>query len=292
LVSKVALISSFHSYSLMLADLKPKAILSFDSHIDDYFNGGEESYRAIGELPFPIRSMFLRVSVHNMLGRTNTLRGVPIYLIIPKGCFENRVYCDDLILKERGMDVGDVFEAKKSFTERILGIKLFFHPPRDLDYLLRKIKKHTTAVDFDVDYFEEFQDYCYTKAPKFIYEDGSISKVGALNDFYKIINHICPNTVIISEVKVSQIKSSTGPFSRIIDFLKDKRYEIRFDELVESDEVAEKWMKKQEDFINLELKKAKDNFLLTSSQSDKEFMESLIKEDIEQARIIRDFFKT
>ena len=101
---------------------------------------------------------------------------------MPLGSFENRATADGTTLNQLGVSMGNYVEAKKQFTERFLGLKLFFCPPRSINYLFEKVKRYSTIIDFDVDYCEEFQDYCYTKAPKVLRDDGSISKIGSLTD--------------------------------------------------------------------------------------------------------------
>lgn len=285
------MITSFHSYSLTLADEKLDAIISFDSHVDDYFGGGERSLEAINELPFPERESFWRVCVHNLLRRSHALRDTPLYLVIPRGCFENRAYTDSMVMDGFGLQFsGSPVEARIDYLNRILGIRLFFCPPRKIEHLLDKVKKYHTALDVDIDYFDEFQEICYTKAPRM--QDGNtLSRLGSLNDLFRTVRHVRPTFIIVSEVKLSQIKQPRPPFSQLLDFLKKQGYEIEYNELVGSDEMAESVIQKQKDFSLNFLNPLRNKLLAHSSQTSEEFIHSLEVADKEQANVIRRCFR-
>ncbi len=238
-LEKRVIISSFHSYSSEIIDWKPPAILSFDSHVDDYFIVAGKTSKVLNRLPFADRSAFLRVCIHSLLAIK--LREASINLVIPWGCFQNRAQRDGDAFEQRGVDMVDYLETKLDFLKRIMHLNVFLCPPREIGFVLKKLPKHTTVFDVDIDYFEEFQDFCYSRAPKIGLPDGSISNLGSLNDLKRAVSDLRPDRILISEIRLSQIKPFGKPFSDLIDFLKNKGYSIEFGELCRS---AIKWLKR------------------------------------------------
>lgn len=284
-MNKHAVITSFHSYSTKIIEWEPPAVLSFDSHVDDSMIVEGKSPKVINRLPFADRSAFLRVCVHNTLAISAPNDSV--HIVIPEGCFRSRIYGEWERIEKRDPIFDKYFEAKLEILEKVLHLKIFFSPPQNISYILKKVPKHTTVLDVDVDYFEEFQNSCYTKAPKFQYSDGSISKNGSLNDFYRAVKHIHPEKIIISEIKLSQIKKPTMSFSQMLEFLKNTGYSVEYDELVESDEIAEDALRKQETYKEWEESRLKTESLPISKQ---EMFDEIMRYDEERAELIKEYY--
>lgn len=241
---KNAIINSFHSSTLNLLAIKPKSVVSFDSHLD-IDEGSKRFLEMLFNLTFPLRGAFLRNYVHSLLRRG--LPNTPLYLIVPRTAFEcnnvqrsrdsqevikkelNKVISDDEALEEANAIALDLLKG--------LGIHLFLSPPKNLKYLSEKVDKFSTVIDVDVDYMEEFQKVCYSKAPQFIDVPGH-RHLGHLSDVTKTIDRIRPDLVLVSEMRLEQIKGQKPPFANLIDFLKSRGYEIEYGEIVESDEAA------------------------------------------------------
>jgi hypothetical protein len=251
LVKKV-IISSFHSYSSEIISWAPAAVLSFDSHVDDHFLIAGKASKVLNRLPFADRSAFLRVCIHSLLALK--LKLASVNLVTPWGCFQSRAQHDGKAIEQSGVDMGNYLETRLDYLKRIMHLNVFLCPPRDISFVLKKLPKHTTVFDVDIDYFEEFQDFCYSRAPKTIMADGSISKLGSLNDLKRAIKDLHPDRILISEIKLSQIKPFSQPFSNLIYFLKDNGYNIEFGELCESDEVAEVAINKEALYVDIERK--------------------------------------
>lgn len=234
--------------------MKPKSIISFDSHLD-IDDGSKRFIELLFKLPFPLRGAFLRNYVHSLLRRG--LPKVPLYLVTPSSAFEcNNVqrsrHFQEGIKKELNKVISDE-EALEQANETVLellrgiGIHLFLSPPKNLKYLSEKVDKFTTVVDIDVDYMEEFQKFCYSKAPQFV-DIPEQRHLGHLTDVTKMIDRIRPSLVLISEAKLDQIENSKYPLAHLIDFLKSHEYKIENGELVESDESAFDALRKFERF--------------------------------------------
>lgn len=137
---------------------------------------------------------------------------------------------------------------KKVWHEKILKTKLFFCPPRNIKHLFKKVRKHETAVDIDVDYMTEFQETCYTKAPRVELQGVDITSLGSINTITKAIQRIRPRIITISEIELSHIESSGPPIENLFKWLESKGFQIEIGELVENDDQAIQAIEKEENF--------------------------------------------
>ncbi len=266
LVLKRVLINSFHSGSLNLVAMKPKAIISFDSHMDVCW-ASERVLNEIFNLPFNLREAFLRAYIHYLLKKA--LPKVPFYLVVPYSAFKCEV--DQ---RSKGIEdyIGQVpFEKMAQLTYGMvkdLGIELLLSPPESLKSLYEKVEKHTTVLDIDVDYMEEFQNFCYSKAPQ--YKDMPEERhLGKLIDIIRVVNKIQPNLIVISEAKLDQVIGNKPPMDQLIVFLKNQGYKIENAQIIDNDNNALDVLKKVETFDNEFLSKRRREILEKSSEKGK-----------------------
>lgn len=168
---KIVIVNSFHTSSLKLLYDRPDTIVSFDGHLDISYGGGNRYLKHTLSLPFPLWAVLLRANIHGLLRRG--LPGVPIYLVVPETCYLNKIHADTRdasAIGETSISEQQVRDFSDKWIEEFLKIKLFLSPPKNLKHLFRKIRKHTTVFDIDVDYMQEFQDVCYTRAPRVVLE--------------------------------------------------------------------------------------------------------------------------
>jgi hypothetical protein len=268
--------------------MKPKGILFFDSHLDIQVLMKTKTSDAIDNLRFAEKAAFLRTCIHSTVAFS--LHGIPLYLLIPEGCFKSANSLYEYRFQDLNIQADDFSEARINWLLNVLKIKPIFCPPKDISLVFKKVPRHTTVIDLDVDYLEEFQPFCYTKAPRFRYLDGIISKLGTLNDFFRAVKNIRPNNIIISEIKLSQIKAPSSPFLELLDFLKKQEYTIKFESLVKSDQEAETAIKKHEEYAKME-HQTFGKEIFTESQTNQDFFNSLLQNDEPRARLIKDYFK-
>jgi hypothetical protein len=241
----------------------------------------------LNKLSFADRSAFLRVCIHSLLALK--LQNASVNIVTPLGCFQNRAQLDGEALEQNGVDMGNFVETRLDFLKRVMHLQVFLSPPRDISFVLKKLPKHKTVFDVDIDYFEEFQDVCYSRAPRILAPDGIISRLGSLNDLKRAISDLHPDRILLSEVKLSQIKPFSEPFSLLIDFLKNKGYEIEFGDLCKSDKIAEAAIKKQALYVNLE-KKELGNRIFSAFSSETPI--SLLKSvDEDRADLLKQFYR-
>jgi hypothetical protein len=225
--------------------MNPKSIVSFDSHLDISW-ASKEFVGELFNLPFLLKAAFLRAYVHFLLRRV--LPNVPLYLVIPTSAYQCQIQAKSREFEEVSGKEPPT-DATKATADMLndLGIKLFLSPPKNMKYLYEKVNKHTTVIDIDVDYMQEFQSVCYTKAPQFT-DMPEQTHLGKINDVLRTINKIRPDLVLISEAKLDQIKNFKPPLGQIIDFLKRQGYKIELGELASSDKEALKALMKVENF--------------------------------------------
>ena len=274
--------------------MEPTAVISFDSHIDDNLMRDdlgvlEKSQEAVESLSFTDRSVFNRVSVHSLLGLSKKIQHIPKYVVMPHGSCIDKLVMGGRTLENLDYLQDNVVEKFKALTEKMSGLRIFFSPPRDLKYLFKKVQKHSTVVDFDIDYFEELQNYCYTKAPKLHYNNGTTSKIGSVKDFFKTINHVLPDTVILSEIRRAQIKNPSLPFLKMLNFLRDKGYEIEYQDLVESDKIANDAISKHSRFLE-KLGNVRKRLISSPDVTIQELRNSLKEADKNQAELLKKYY--
>jgi hypothetical protein len=246
---KYVKVNSFHTSSLELLDDKPDAIVSFDSHLDISFGGGNRYLKQALSYPFPLRATLLRASIHGLLRRG--LPDIPIYLVAPETCYLSRIHLDARdasAIEDTSISEQEIKDFTDKWIEEFLKIKLFLSPPRNLKHLSQTVRKHTAVFDIDIDYMQEFQDVCYTRAPRIVLDDVDVTKLGSLNDIIKAVRLLHPDIIIVSEIKRCEIAKPESPFSKMMSFFRNLGYDIELGELVDNDTTALKALEIAENF--------------------------------------------
>jgi hypothetical protein len=280
-ISKTAIVTSFHSYSTKLVEWNPQAVITFDSHIDSHFLFEGEASKLIDSLPFEDRSAFIRTCVLSLY--SFSIPNASLFLVIPKESFIAGAESDERLLLKKGEDINyeHFVEGLKGFLKTALHTNIFESPPNDIGHLLKKLPKRTTILDIDVDYFEEFQGHCYSRAARLKSNEGSLSKLGCLNDFYRTIERLSPQRIVISELMLEQINPPKEPFASVAKFLRNHNYSITYDGLAESDEIALKAISKHEEYVRRE-----QNNLEVNIDTIKDMKET----DKKRAAMIKEFY--
>ena len=125
----------------------------------------------------------------------------------------------------RSLRVSDQDESISSYVHFLaesMGIEVYRSPPRALQSLVRRMERtRSWLLDVDVDYMQEMQKECYTR----IFNPGP----GVLQSMSRVLEFIrrsMPETITISEAKVSAIRDPNSAFSTFIEGLKASGYEI------------------------------------------------------------------
>jgi len=261
-VTKTVILSSFHSQSIdYLPEYSPEAIVSFDSHLDDHMSGGQKVSEVFKKIPILDRDALERASVQWKLRLY--FPKTPRYLVIPGSC-----YLNDLYVTARNLGVGEpeanmkfVEKRKKDLLKNLFGTQVFHSPPRNIKSLLKSVCKYTTAFDIDVDYMREFQDSCFTVAPKLEIDDVDCTSLGSLDIVKQAIHRVKPKIIVISEITPSKVEANIGHVKELFDWLKRRGYEIESGELIETDEEAFKVIKKADYFTGVVLPHTRFNSL-------------------------------
>lgn len=268
-----------------MIDEEPKSIISFDSHLYIYFSGGPKFLTELLNIPFPLGEAFLRTNVHAILKRA--LRDVPLFLVVPETCFINHAHSmveNAKKISGAEMTFQSYLDYADHYIRKMLGIRLFLSPPKNIKYLYEDVSKHSTVVD--VDYMQEFQNVCYSKAPQLMLDSDEVTRLGTLNEVIKTINKVRPQLVLISEVRLDQITDLKPPLKQLVEFLRNQGYLIEKGELVDSDKTAFQSIKLSEEFTNEILPSIQKKRLL-----EKISLESLNASDSETCKALRRFLK-
>ncbi len=203
-------------------------IVSMDSHLDVSLGGDDSIY------PRDLRIIVGRTGAHSALrhisGGLSALKdrklkdGPELIIAVPEAMLARHVMDVESKLP-RALRVSDQEESISSsvrFLAETMGIEVYPSPPRSLQGLVRRMEKAGSwLLDVDVDYMHEMQKECYTRiinpAP------------GVLQSMSRVVGFIGksrPETITISEAKVSAIRDPKSNFSTFIGELKALGYEI------------------------------------------------------------------
>jgi hypothetical protein len=226
-----AIIHSIHSQvpeTVSELGLRLDAIVSMDSHLDVSLGGDDSIY------PRELRVIAARTGAHSALrhitGGLSALggpkpKGAPeVIVVVPEAMLAR--HATDIESKlPRSLRVSDQEESIASavdFLAETLGIEVSPSPPRALQGLVRRMgRTGSWLLDVDVDYMHEMQKEVYTRiinpAP------GVLQSMSRVVEF---INKSRPETITISEAKVSAIRDPKSSFSAFIGELREAGYEI------------------------------------------------------------------
>lgn len=214
-------------------------IISMDSHLDVSLGGDDQFY------PKELRAIAARTGAHaairNMTGGLESLRKRR-----PGDHFLSRfiVVIPHLMLAKHAADVDSrlpaslrLHDEEKSiasvveFLTGTMGVEIYESPPRPLSNLARLARGNRSWIlDLDVDYIYEMQKECYTQIRG--------TEPGVLQSMSNVVQYIQesrPETIILSEARVSAIRDSKSNFSRLIANLNAVGYEIEERGVFESD---------------------------------------------------------
>lgn len=207
------------------------------------------------KLPIKQQLIWKRQSVHALLGRLFSR----VIIVVPMtSLFGEGVANIEKIGEKSGLQImlQEMIDMHLKLLQE-LNIDTFVSPPENLKKLVREVKGKSVAVDLDVDYLEDFQEDCYTCAPRVFPEAGlhipeHALKLGSMWQFLKFIKRVKPQLITISELKRGSFNKPTP--SLLFRKLKDLRYKIETGNLL-TDEEATKLLAKYEQYWKTQIAK-------------------------------------
>jgi hypothetical protein len=200
-----------------------------DSHLDVSLGGDDHMY------PRELRKIARRTGAHTAFRRIRgaapvLLGGMPgdshpkLIVVIPERMLAAHAMDIESQLPSslRILDLQDSISSCVDFLKEAMDIEVYRSPPKSLLNLVRLTKKtRAWILDVDVDYMHEMQAECYTRIIK--PEPGVLQTVSNVLTFIK---KAMPETITISEAKVSAIRNPKSEFSTFIADLKTMGYQI------------------------------------------------------------------
>lgn len=215
----------------------PKVIVSMDSHLDVSRGGDDSLY------PDELRVIARRTGAHTALvrtdlaflpdGRSSATSRRRLIAVISEAMLAAHA-ADIESQLPRNLRIRDQRESISSCVEFLrseMGIEVHPSPPKPLnDLAVRSERFGNWLLDIDLDYMLETQKECYTsiEAPR----PGELQPAAKVLDFIKIT---LPETITLSEAKVSALRDPRSEASTFIDGLRDAGYAIEERGLFESD---------------------------------------------------------
>ncbi len=227
-----AIIHSIHSQvpeTISGLRRRPETIVSMDSHLDVSLGGDDGIY------PADLRIIAGRTGAHaalrhitggiSALTEPQPMGDAPeLVVVVPEAMLSRHVTDIESKLPRplRVSDPGESVSSYVDFLAEAMGIEVYRSPPRALRSLVRRVEKAGSwLLDVDVDYMLEMQKECYTR----IINPGP----GVLQSMRRVVEFIReskPETITISEAKVSAIRDAKSSFSKFIGELKAAGYRI------------------------------------------------------------------
>ncbi len=264
-------------------------IISMDSHLDVSLGGDGELY------PMELRAIAARTGAHaairNMTGGLASLKERK-----PDGHIQPRfiVAIPHLMLAKHAADIesklpaslrlhdqGKSIASVVGFLAGTMGIEIYESPPKPLSNLARLARRSRSWIlDVDVDYMYDMQKECYTQIRG--------TEPGVLQSMLNVVQFIQesrPETIILSEVRVSAIRDKESNFSRLVARLSTMGYEIEENGVFESDAKAIKGMRVCKEFYRTISRKLMSQHLRAAMRGDLK----AFKEEEEVAA--REFFR-
>jgi len=244
---KRAILHSFHSQvpdTVSELDDWFELLVCLDAHVDDHW----ETQESREGLPEEIGLVALRASAHGALryrtGKFPAMRGPDdivsdMTLVVPKTCMITHVAHFENMMSRLGVEDGskeDPITHYEGLLRDILGIDLFYSPPRDLVKLSNRMKESETCLlDIDVDYMFDMQNECYTPMKK-----SGPGDLGWSQRVLHLIRKSKPEIITVSEARVSAIRDPKSNFAKFWARLGSLGYVLEKAGIYESDEKAQR----------------------------------------------------
>ena len=285
------IIHSIHSQvpaTIGSLDRRPDLIISLDSHLDVSLGGD------YGVYPEELRVIAQRTSVHSALreatggvssliasrkgrrGESRVMVAIPELMLVKHAEDVEQSLPPHLRFPDTGQSVSSVVE----FLRSAIGIEIYQSPPKNLMSLIPSLQGRDWLLDVDLDYMREMQDECYTQI-----KDTANGVLQSMSNVVRFIEATKPETVTISEAKVSAIRSKSSAFSSFLDRIRKSGYGVEERGIYGSDSEVERGIAVCEEF-----------YLKTSRRLMKDHMEAMMMGDLrdfdkEEASAARDFFR-
>jgi len=217
-----AIIHSVHSQTPQtIAQLGEglELVVSLDSHLDVFGEGDTSLY------PEGLRIVAGRTAAHNMIPHARGgSTGPQLVVAIPERMLAAHVSDVESQLPPslRTTDRTSAVRSTVDYLKTAMGIEVYQTPPKSLlDLIGRTKRSRSWVLDVDVDFIHEMQGESYTRIldP----EPGVLPTLSQVVDF---IDKARPETITISEAKVSAIKDAGSSFSNFIARLRGVGYEV------------------------------------------------------------------
>ena len=222
--------------------------MALDSHLDVFWGAKD----IVESMPRRIRLAAGRASAHTLIRRA--LGDLPIslrmeglsadflpemILVVPRIAL-NRHVLEYLAPSH----AHNPLEGFLSYLTKVLGIKVFTSPPKNLLKLVNLLREAKyTILDLDVDYLQELQTECYTPI-----EYAQPGQLGWTGRVLKLIRKTKPSIITISEAKITAIQKPGSNFSKLTSRLKSLGYSIEYNTKFDNDEEAERLIKIFQEF--------------------------------------------
>jgi hypothetical protein len=206
------------------------AIVSLDSHLD--VSLGEDDRLYPKELRMIARRTGAHTEIRQICGARPPSKTI-VLVAIPERMLSRHAVDIEANLP-RSLRVPDEDESIASivdFLGKKRGIEIFRSPPESLLSLIPRLRRaRSWLLDVDVDYMQEMQKECYTRIIN--PEPGVLQSMAHVVDF---VRRSRPETITLSEAKVSAIRDEKSAFSTFVAKLKAIGYSVEVGDMASSD---------------------------------------------------------
>lgn len=226
-----AIVHSIHSQVPETVASLPRTlelVVSMDSHLDVSLGGDDSVY------PEELRLIVARTAAHSALrgfaggirafkGRDAGPEGPVVIAVVPEAMLARHAADVESKLPPplRVRDERESVSSTVRFLAETMGIEVYASPPKPLSGLVRRTKGTSWLLDVDVDYMDEMQSECYTR----IFNPGP-GVLQSMSSVVEFVRKSKPETITISEAKVSAMRDPRSRFSGFLGELRGLGYAV------------------------------------------------------------------
>jgi hypothetical protein len=217
-----AIVHNIHSQvpgTLERLNQRSGTVVSLDSHLDLSLGGDDRIY------PKGLRVIARRTGAHTAMRRLlGDGPGSALIVAIPERMMSRHASDieSNLPRQLREHDQGESVASVVRFLRDERGVEVFQSPPSDLLGLVpRVMSSGRWVLDIDVDYMQEMQRECYTRII-----GGGRGVLQSEANVVELIARSKPETITVSEAKVSAIRDEKSSFSGFMARLEELGYRV------------------------------------------------------------------
>jgi hypothetical protein len=203
-------------------------VLSLDSHLDVSLGGDDRIYPK--QLQMIARRTGAHTAIRELIARSGPKDARLIVAIPERMLTKHATDIEANLPSQLRLDSEASVASVVDFLREERGIEVFQSPPESLQGLIRHTKTGSWLLDVDMDYMQEMQKECYTRV--YNLTAGVLQSMTSVVRFIRLTR---PDTITLSEARVSAIRDPESAFSKFRRALEGIGYQFEERDVVGDD---------------------------------------------------------